>query len=209
MATLSESSILKISGIFIIGFLLASLSLTASAGKIYRGYCAHIYMCSGELITADGKQRIRMPKKNEKLEIISEAYTNKNIILRKIDPETVDSVVVWSVTSPERTHTLRFVDKYGWCYQLERNPFLTVYSFATKGYSCAGNGGLWLLGKSSVLVDKAGKIYNFGKPDKQVNKQIINRLESLASDDPAYLLFLKTAKGRCDKVVRSLVMYNP
>lgn len=209
MAIHSFSSILRFLIIFITGCMSGFLTPTVTAGKIHTGVCGNVYLSSGEIINADGEQRIKLPKKNQKLEIISNAYTKENNILRKIEPETIDSVVVWAISAPDRTHTLRYVEKYGWCYQLEHSPYLTVYSYAPKGYRCAGNGGFWMFGKNEMLVFKDGKMYDFGKPDKKVNKKLLTRLETLTSDDPAYLKFLKTAKGRCDKVLRSLVMYNP
>ncbi len=209
MTTHPIPSLLRLFSILIIGCVTALLSSTATAGKIYTGDCGKVYLKSGEVITADGDIRIRIPAKNKKLEIINKAYTKYNNILRKIEPETVDSVVVWKITAPDHPHTLLYIKKYGWCYQLEHTPYITVYSFAPKGYYCSGNGGFWMQGKSKMLVFKDGVMYDFGKPDKYVNKKFLRRLESLTSDDPSYIKYLRSAKGRADKVLRSLIKYNP
>ena len=182
---------------------------TSSAKKIYYAECGRVYLRSGDSIIADGDQRVRVPIKFKRLEIIDNAYTNSNYIKTRIEPEEVDSVVIWSASAPEHPHTFRFIKKIGWCFETERTPYISVYCYSPKGYFCTGNGGLWMRGKSKMLVIKDDKIYDFGQPHKRCDKKTIRRLETLVDDDPQYLAHLKKFYGRRDKMLRSLRMYRP
>lgn len=198
---------------FITGIFAAILSFTvadaAYARKIPTALCGKVYLRSGDSIVADGTTRIAPPVKNKKLEIIEQAYTRQSKVGDKIAPESVDSVVLWVPTAPERPHTLRYVDDYGWCWEVDGNPWLTVYCFTPKGYFFAGNGGVWTRGKGEMLVVKDGKTYNFGKSDKKVDDSMRRRLESLVADDTELTAYIRNARGRCDKIVRSLGQYHP
>lgn len=200
-------------GRLITGILAAILSFTVSgtayARKIPTALCGKVYLTSGDSIVADGTTRIAPPLKNKKLEIIENAYTRRSKVGDKLAPEAVDSVVLWVPTAPERTHTLRYVGDYGWCWEIERNPYLTVCCFSPKGYFFAGNGGVWTRGKGVMIVIKDGKTYNFGKSDKKVDGNMRRRLESLVADDADLTAYIRKARGRCDKIVRSLGRYKP
>lgn len=202
-------NMLRLIGIIVIGCLALTIGQSAQAKKIYPAVYGRIYLSSGDSIVAGDTLHVIMPKKHKKLEIIDNAYTTNNSIQSRIDPETIDSVVIWSSTAPERTHTFRYIRKLGWCFEAEQNPYISVYCYAKKGYYCAGNGGIWMRGKSEMFIIKDGKIYKFGKPNKKVNQKMRSRLELLLADDPALTEYIKTAKGRCDKVLRSLKLYNP
>lgn len=182
---------------------------TSSAKKIYSAECGRVYLQSGDSIVADGDLRVRVPKKCKRLEIIDNAYTNNNFIKSRIEPEEVDSVVIWSASAPERPHTFRFIKNVGWCFETEITPYISVYCYSPKGYYCSGNGGLWMRGKSKMLVIKDDKIYDFGQPQKRFDKKTIRRLAALVADDPQYLAHLKKLHGRRDKALRSLKMYCP
>ncbi len=186
-----------------------ALSAPANAKKIFSGVCGRVYLSSGDSIVTNDVMRITIPMKSDKVGIIENAYTSDNKIEKRIDPEAIDSVVLWPVTSPQRHHTFIFIKKYGWCFRAEHSPSISVYCFSPKGYGISGNGGLWLRGKGKMLVFKDGKEYDFGSPYKNLNKKIRATLENLVADDPQLLEYIKKAKGRRDKVLRSLVMYNP
>lgn len=179
------------------------------AKKIYTSLCGRIYMRSGDSIIADGKLRLSVPLKNKKLEVISHAYTGNNEIQSRISPEDVDSVVLWTSTAPQRPHIFKYINKFGWCWQLDSSPYLSVYCYAPKGYYCAGNGGLWTYGKNKMFIVKGGEIYVFGQHNKVVDKKMRAKLETIVADDVRCLEYVRTAKGRADKVLRGLVMYNP
>lgn len=198
---------------FIAAILLAAISLVfsdcLSAKKIPIALCGRVYLASGDSIVSDKELHIGVPTGKKKLDIIDKAYTKKSNISRKLTPEEVDSAVLWVPTAPYRPHTFRFIDGYGWCFQLEYNPYIAVYCFASKGYHFAGNGGIWMRGKAVLLVVKDDMTYNFGKPHKKVNTPFTHQLEGLVADDPKLLNYIKSAKGRRDKVLRSLGQYNP
>lgn len=195
--------------ILLVGFLFASFCPSTQAKKILTGVYGRVYLNSGDSIIADGDLRIKIPKKNEKLEIIRNAYSQNSEIESVIEPASIDSVVIWATTAPERPHTLQYVPDYGWSFVADHSPYVTIYCYATKGYKCAGNGGFWMSGKSKMLVLKDGKILDFGQPDKRMDNKLLTRLEALTADDPEYLAYLRNAKGRCDKILRSLIQYKP
>lgn len=178
------------------------------AGKTPVGLCGRVYLCSGDTIAADGDTRIGVPSKSKKLEIIEHAYTKAAKVSRRIATEEVDSVVLWTTTAPERPRTFRFVKDYGWCWRLEWNSWLTVYCHSPKGYYFAGNGGLWLRGKGSILVLKDGRTYNLGRYDKKLSAKARRQAMELVADDAALSAYLNSAHGRADKVLRSLGKYN-
>lgn len=179
------------------------------AGKTPVGLCGRVYLRSGDTIEAEGDTRIGPPLKSRKIEIIEHAYTKAGKVDRKIAPEEVDSVVVWPTTAPGRPRTFSFVKDYGWCWELERNPWLTVCCHSPKGYHFAGNGGLWLRGKGYILVIKDGRTYNLGRPDKKISDKARRQAMELVADDTALSAYLSTARGRADKVLRSLGKYHP
>ncbi len=184
-------------------------SLTADARKIPRSLYGHISLTSGDSIIAEDTIRVSIPQKKKKLEIIANAYTHKSKIERVIDPDSVRAATIWTPSAPERPHTFVFLKEYGWCQEVEHSPYITLYCYASKGFHISGNGGIWIRGKGKMLVLKGGKIYDFGQPDKKLDKKLLAKFESLVADDPDYAAYLRTARGRRDKILRSLVMYNP
>lgn len=171
--------------------------------------CGRVYLNSGDTIMADNELRIGPPRKTKKLEIIENAYSRKAHIAKRIAPETIDSIVVWTSSAPERPHTFCFIPNYGWCFVAEKTSDIALYCFSPKGYSFAGNGGLWMRGNSKMLVDKDGKIYQLGKPNKKADDNFRHKLGKLIDDDPKLSEYIKTATGRRDKILRRLRFYNP
>lgn len=191
-----------------------SAALLLGAGGVYAkkkpvALCGCVYLSAGDSIMADGDTRIGAPEKKKKLEVIDRAYTRASKVGSKIDPVDVDSMKLWVPTAPERPHRFRFVSDYGWCWVLEHTPYLTVYCYSSDGYHFAGNGGLWVRGKGTLVVFKDGVTYNFGRPDKKADGKFRRQLESLVADDPELTDYIRNAKGRRDKILRSLSMYQP
>ena len=209
MKRLYPANFFRLSRIFTVLCLAVCFYMTADAKKIYPALYGRVYLNSGDSIIADGNLCVGLQKKKKELRIISDAYTGNNRIIRTIEPETVDSLIVWSKTAPDHPHKFRFIKEYGWCFEAEHSPYISVCCYAPKGYRCGGNGGLWMYGKCKMLVIKDGKIYEFGQPDKKVDKKMLTQLESLVADDPALSIYISKAKGRRDKILRSLVNYNP
>ncbi|MDE6269374.1 MAG: hypothetical protein K2M12_00785 [Muribaculaceae bacterium] len=191
-------------------FILALCGEDVHARKIYSAVCGRVYLSSGDSIIADGDAlRLSVPAKNKKLTIIENAYSESNKVNQSLAPEDVDSVIMWSATAPERSHKLIYAKGFGWCWELERSPYISVCAFSPDGYYCAGNGGMWMRGKGEMLVIKDSKIYRFQKPWKMAYKHLRERLAWLTADDPEYSEGTRTASGRTDQVLRSLVKYNP
>lgn len=206
----SISSLLRLIGVSLAVALSMACDNGLQAKKTPTALCGRVYLYSGDHLGTEGDEvRIGAPVKNKKLEIIDNAYTKKSKINTRLEPASVDSVVMWAPTAPNRPHTFRHIKGYGWCWQLESNPHLAVYCFSPKGYFFAGNGGLWTRGKGTLLVVKDGKTYNFGRPDKKVNDNIRRRLAALVSDDANLSSYFNEATGRRDKIVRNLSRYNP
>ena len=174
------------------------------AMKIYNSNCGMVYLCSGDSIVADGDLNVVIPKKKEKLKIIEHPYSAENKILQQQEPSTIDSLVVWSRTAPGRRHTFVYINNTGWCHLAEQGSESSVLCYGSKGYSCSGNGGLWFRGKGEMLLLKDGVVHRFGKPDKKVNAKMRRRLEVLFSDNTAVQEYIRSARGRCDKVLRAI-----
>lgn len=208
MEKLHSERLFRLTGMVVIACLCIVFPFISNAGKIYTAHYGRVYLNSGDTIVADGNLRIRVPMKKKPVEIIEDAYTRNNKLTEKIDPQVVDSVVIWTVSAPEYPHAFRFIKEYGWCFEAEHTPYISVCCYSPKGYYCGGNGGLWMRGKSTMLVIKDNQIYNFGQPEKQSDKKMRLRLESLVADDPRYVELLRTIKGRRDKVLRSLRLYK-
>lgn len=124
-------------------------------------------------------------------------------------PETVDSLVVWSSTSSERPHTISYIVNYGWSWQLENGRFIRIYCFSPKGYYISGNGGMWVRGKSIVIVEKNGIVSTFNNPTKQADAKFRRQLASLVADDPVLVAMINESRGRRDKILRMLSLYSP
>lgn len=193
-------------------FLCFSVALLTGTSMLHakkpEALCGCVYLSSGDSIVADGDTRIGAPEKKKKLEIIDRAYTRQSNVGNRIVATDVDSLTLWVPTAPDRPHRFRFVRDYGWCWLLEHTPYLTVYCFSSGGYHFAGNGGLWLRGKGTLLVVKDGVIYNFGRPDKKADEKFRRQMDSLVADDAELTDYIRKAKGRRDKILRRLSMYK-
>lgn len=190
--------------VILIGVLFPA-SLTAK-GQLVEG---NVYLSSGKIVEAHDSIRISLPVKKKKLRIFRNAYTARQKMMEEIVPTTVDSLVVWSSTSVERHHTLCYVGKYGWAWQLDNGPHIRVYCFSPKGYYVAGNGGMWYRVKSVVIIDKNGELFVFKKPDKRANDKFIKQVTSLVADDPSLVAKLNEAYGSREKILRMLSLYSP
>ncbi|MDE6123157.1 MAG: hypothetical protein K2F76_07930 [Duncaniella dubosii] len=171
--------------------------------------CGRVYLKSGDSILAHDSLRIGKIVKKHKIEIISHAYTKNSKILARIPPEDIDSVVAWVSTAPRHTHVFRFIPTMGWSFVMESSPHVSVLCFASKGYLFAGNGGLWMRGKSELLVVKGTELYKLGSPASKTNGRFRRQLCRIVSDDILLVNYIENAEGRRDKIIRHLKLYNP
>lgn len=169
----------------------------------------NVYLSSGEVLEARDSIRISLPVKKKKLRIFENAYTARQKKKEDIIPATVDSIVVWSSTSVERHHTLCYIAKYGWAWQLDKGSHINVYCFSPKGYSVAGNGGMWYKVKGIIIVEKGDKLLVFKNPGKRANGKFIKHVISLVADDPVLVARLNKTYGARDKILRMLSLYSP
>ena len=86
----------------------------------------NVYLSSGKVLEARDSIRISLPVKKKKLKIFENAYTAHQKKMEEIVPLTVDSLVVWSSTAVDRHHTLSYISKYGWAWQLEKGRHIRV-----------------------------------------------------------------------------------
>lgn len=169
----------------------------------------NVYLSSGKVLEARDSIRISLPVKKKKLKIFENAYTAHQKKMEEIVPLTVDSLVVWSSTAVDRHHTLSYISKYGWAWQLEKGRHIRVYCFSPKGYNVSGNGGMWYRVKGVIIVEKNGELFVFKNPAKRANEKFIKQVTSLVADDPVLVEMLNDAYGDRGKILRMLSLYSP
>lgn len=168
-----------------------------------------VYLAGGDSMAMRDSSRIAIPMKKKPLVILEHAYTARQKVVERVEPERVDSVVLWNTLAPARRHAMCYLPDYGWCWILERGPRISVYAFAPKGYHIAGNGGMWYIGKGCILVEKGGIITRFDKTAKSADRKFRERLAAMVADDAALAERLLTTLQRRDKALRMLSLYNP
>lgn len=194
----------------VIIYLCAAAAVTAVAGPPKKGMvCGRVYLGDGRIITADGDDRVTLPSKRRDIKVVEAAYSNKARVSATFKGDEVDSLHLWVRTKPERVRTERYLDGYGWCWQLDATPYVAVYAFSPKGYSLAGNGGMASIGKPKILVDMGGKITEFTNTHKMADNKLRRKLALMAADDPALAEAILASRHRRDKTIRMLSLYKP
>lgn len=169
---------------------------------------SEIYSKSG-VITNTDSIGIKLPKKHEPITLIENVYTKRAKKGRKIEAEEVDSLVAWMRSSPEFRHTFINLSPYGWCWQLERNPLISLYVYSKKGYRIWGNGGAQACGKYILVIVKDGVRTEFKNTHKSANDKFRRELADMVSDDPVLSEMILQSRTRRDKTLRMLSLYNP
>lgn len=194
----------------IIIFLCAAAAATAVAGPPKKGMvCGRVYLSDGRIITADGNDRVTLPSKKRDIKVVEDAYTHNARVTGTFKGSEIDSLHLWARTKPERVRTERYLDGYGWCWQLDTTPYVTIYAFSPKGYSLAGNGGMASVGKPKILVVIGGKITEFTNTHKMADDKLRHSLALMVADDPALADAILASRHRRDKTIRMLSLYNP
>ena len=168
-----------------------------------------IYLSSDSDITSDDSIRIEIPVKHKPLRIVVNPYSAGQKVLRKLNPEEVDSLTLWNPTAPDRHHTFRYLSRYGWCWLLEQGDIISVYAFSPKGYTIAGNGGMWARKKLDVIVKKGDVTYIFSKTDKRVDNKFKKKIAAIVADDAELVSRIMQSSSRRDKMLRMLSLYSP
>lgn len=181
----------------------------AAAKKFREAVFASIHLSSGEVMTCTDSIRIEMPQGKKQLRVIANPYTARQKCTESLDPALVDSIVIWNSTTPDAHHTLAFLPDYGWCWQLDRGKGICIYAFSPKGYHLAGNGGMWTVKKSSVIVVKNGVATLFTNTSKPSNAGFRKKVAAMIPEDPMLARMIENATGRRDKILRMLAAYSP
>lgn len=203
-----------ISGEKIVRHIFFSILLTVLAGSFSNSMKGQLVqgsvsLASGEAIITDGSVRIETPKGRKPLRIFEKAYSSRQRVQHKIEGEKVDSIILWSVTSPERVHILKFIQGYGWCVSLEKGEFIEVLGFSPKGYYIRGNGGISIRRKPQIIIKKGNERFEFGDLSKMSDKKFRERVSAIVADDPELSRFIMDAEFRRDRILRSLSNYSP
>lgn len=149
--------------------LFAAGAMPMHAEKIRAMMEGIVYLSGGDSVSMCDSCRIAIPMKKKPLVILEHAYTARKKVVERVEPERVDSVVLWNTLASARRHAMCYLSDYGWCWILERGPRISVYAFAPKGYHIAGNGGMWYIGKGCILVEKGDTITRFDKTTKSAD----------------------------------------
>lgn len=194
----------------IVTLMVIATPFRANAEKVLQMVPAKVFLSSGDTLCTVGALHIGIPRGDKPLQVMEGAYTRSQRIAEHIDPPTVDSISLWARTAPERKHTLRFVNGYGWCWQLDKGKAITVLAFCKKGYRIGGNGGMGVRDKHSMLIMKNGAVIaKFDKTDKNSDDKFRKKLITMVADDPVLTDMIATSRGRRDKLLRLLSLYTP
>lgn len=192
-------------------FILLLTGLAGSFPNSMKGQLVQgsVSLACGEAILTDGSVRIETPKGRKPLRVFENAYSSRQRVLHKIEGSKVDSVTIWSVTSPGRAHVLKFIQGYGWCVSLEKGKLIEVLCFSPKGYYIGGNGGISFRKKPQIIIKKGDERFEFGDLSKMADKRFRDRVSEIVADDPDLSCSIMDAESRRDRILRSLSNYSP
>ncbi|MDE6264668.1 MAG: hypothetical protein K2M11_05930 [Paramuribaculum sp.] len=168
-----------------------------------------IYFPADSVISATDTLGVEMPQKNKPVRLVSNPYTARQKIKEKIEPQIIDSLVLWNRTAPSLTHALEYIHPYGWCWLLDRGAHISIYNYSPKGYYIGGNGGMWAKNKSVILVKKGNTFHRFTKTFKLANNKFRERLAALVADDPVLVKMILQSSFLREKTLRMLSLYSP
>lgn len=194
---------------FIATILFLTLAVFACSARIKGPFVySRIYTGSEEIIATDSV-RIKIPKKHEDIVLVNDAYTKRAQKGRLIAADGIDSVVVWMPTAPDIRHTIVYFKPYGWCWLLEKNPWITVLAVCKNGYRMWGNGGMAPKGKYKLVVVKNGITTEFKNTARMADDKFRKKVAAIVADDPVLTGTILRSHMRRDKTLRTLRLYNP
>lgn len=169
---------------------------TAEGAKIYQLTNARVYHKDGAVSEYGGDSMLSMPRKKDALQPVEKAYTKGQKKADEIAPATVDSVVAWLPTQPDKRYTFVYLPKYGWSTVIDKAPQSTAYVYSDGGFRIRPDGGLWFYDTQKLIVDRGGKtadLKNFFdmKPDK-----FAREVAGISGGDTALEARLKYLLGR-------------
>lgn len=100
-----------------------------------------VYLKSGEQRLYMGADRMEIPSKKHDVEAYYRFFSHQ--CQRDVVPiDSVDSVAVWNVETPQSVRTLVSLAGVGWCWRYVDHPRLQVYIYSSQGYSLNALGGM-------------------------------------------------------------------
>lgn len=155
----------------------------AEAAKLYQLADATVYLKDGTTDQYSGATKLSMPHKSDALQKVENAYTKKQKKAGEIPSATVDSVVMWLPTQPDRRYTFVFVPKYGWCALLDKTAQATACLYSEGGYRIRPDGGLWFFNTQKLIVDRDGKTSDLKNPYKMKPEKFASELAEISGGD--------------------------
>ncbi len=197
-------------------FLLSLLLFTATEIHAKNTAEAIIYLNDGTTIEITDRDRIRLPRGREDLQILRDAFRRKSretIAFRRID-----SLVCWHAQNPQ--HRRKFIPATGpgWLWVYFETPAIRVGIRAGKGYAIASNGGIHFKRRKGIFrragvdyyADKQGEEFvRLGTADRRATGRFRKRLAGYVADDPATAELILRSSTHRSKTVQLLHHYTP
>lgn len=180
------------------GLLIASVlcAPVAEAAKIYQLADATVYLKDGTTEQYSGLTKLSMPHKTDALQRVENAYTKGQKKAGEIQSASVDSVVMWLPTRPDRRYTFVFIPKYGWCALLDKTAQSAAYFYSGGGYRIRPDGGLWFYDDRKLIVDHDGTTSDLKNPYDMNPEKFAAKLSEISGADTVLEARLKYLLGR-------------
>ena len=202
---------------FIACFLFMALLLqschTATYGTMV---CGDIYMTNGTRTTAAGNDRLRLPLRHGDITVTADIYGEARQ-KSEYSYSDVDSIRVWHPASPGDIWTMIPLKGYGWCMRYVENPYITVYTYSSRGYSVFASGRMannytqriFSQSKVHILMAKPGEsVSGIGSISGYGGMRWCERLCTFVADDPELCKVIKQAKRRKFETLKLLANYK-
>ncbi|MDE5631567.1 MAG: hypothetical protein K2I54_01960, partial [Muribaculaceae bacterium] len=128
----------------------------AEGAKIYQLVNARVYHKDGTVSEYGGNSMLSIPRKKDALQPVEKAYTKEQKKTDEIAPTTVDSVVAWLPTVPDKRYTFVYLPKYGWSTVIDKAPQSNSYVYSDGGFRLRPDGGLWFYDTQKLIVERDG-----------------------------------------------------
>lgn len=169
---------------------------TAEGAKIYQLTNARVYHKDGAVSEYGGDSMLSMPRKKDALQPVEKAYTKGQKKTDEIAPATVDSVVAWLPTHPDKRYTFVYLPKYGWSTVIDKAPQSNSYVYSDGGFRIRPDGGLWFYDTQKLIVEHDGKYKDLKNPYDQSPEKFAEKVAKISDGDTALEARLKYLLGR-------------
>lgn len=169
---------------------------TVEGAKIYQLIDARVYLKDGTVNEYSGDAMLSMPYKKDALQKVENPYTKKQKKNGEIASATVDSVVTWLPTHPEKHYTFVYLPKYGWSTILDKAPQSTSYLYSDGGYRIRPDGGLWFFDTQKLIVERDGAYKDLKNPYNMSVEKFAEKVAAISGGDASLESRLKQYLGR-------------